>query len=288
MQRAYNKTHDIENFEFSIVEEVNNISLLKDREQYYIDLYDSYHFGYNCCQSAINLNFKDRGKFISLAYTPGEPLFDDLNDPNIARLAFLATYINGDGFLSDSKGHPLCRKDLAPLLKIEAKGVRRLLFAAKKAGYIYEKDNLIYFNRSVFFRGVNENSDRNYMKLYLMGIRSLYNKYSKTLALAIRMIPYMNIEYNILCSNPTERNIKKIKGLKFIDLAKLFNVSIHNTTRLRDQIIGKDIILSGGSEKAFNLLRCKKLSQSAKALFINPCVYYAGTHWKDVEILGCF
>ena len=288
MQRAYNKTHDIENFEFSIVEEVDDISLLKDKEQYYIDLYDSYHFGYNCCQSATNLNFKDKGKFISLVYTLGTPLFDNLNDPNIARLAFLATYINGNGFLSDSKGHPIYRKDLARLLKIESKGVRRLLFAAKKAGYIYEKDKLIYFNRSVFFRGVSEGGEKNYMKLYLMGTRSLYNESPKTLAFAIRMIPYMNIEYNILCSNPTEENIKKIRGLKFIDLAKLFNVSIHNVTRLRDQIIGKKIIMSNGSERAFNLLYCKKIDRSAKVLFINPCVYYAGRHWKEVEILGCF
>lgn len=54
LQRSYNLTKDKSIFKFSIVEEVEDINKLRDREQYYINLYNSYHVGYNCCSKADN------------------------------------------------------------------------------------------------------------------------------------------------------------------------------------------------------------------------------------------
>jgi len=52
LQNSYNK-HGFENFEFSILEECD-IDNLIEREQYYIDMYNSYNEGYNCCPLAGN------------------------------------------------------------------------------------------------------------------------------------------------------------------------------------------------------------------------------------------
>lgn len=52
LQNSYNK-HGVENFEFIILEECD-IDKLIEREQYYIDLYNSYNEGYNCCPTAGN------------------------------------------------------------------------------------------------------------------------------------------------------------------------------------------------------------------------------------------
>ena len=49
LQRSYNKTKDKNIFLFEIVEEVTE-EQLNEREQYYIDLYDSFRNGYNCCE----------------------------------------------------------------------------------------------------------------------------------------------------------------------------------------------------------------------------------------------
>jgi len=50
LQNSYNK-HGIDNFKFEIIEECVKEKLI-EREQYYIDLYDSYKNGYNCCPKA--------------------------------------------------------------------------------------------------------------------------------------------------------------------------------------------------------------------------------------------
>lgn len=49
LQRSYNKSKDKSIFVYELVEEIKDINLLKEREQYYIDLYDTYNSGYNCC-----------------------------------------------------------------------------------------------------------------------------------------------------------------------------------------------------------------------------------------------
>ena len=52
LQNSYNK-HGVENFEFVILEKCD-IDNLIEREQYYIDMYNSYNEGYNCCPIAGN------------------------------------------------------------------------------------------------------------------------------------------------------------------------------------------------------------------------------------------
>ena len=52
LQNSYNK-HGVENFEFSILEECE-IDNLIEREQHYINMYNSYNEGYNCCPIAGN------------------------------------------------------------------------------------------------------------------------------------------------------------------------------------------------------------------------------------------
>lgn len=48
LQHAWSKAKNKDIFLFDVIEVVDDISALKEREQYYIDLYDAYHNGYNC------------------------------------------------------------------------------------------------------------------------------------------------------------------------------------------------------------------------------------------------
>lgn len=48
MQMAYDAVNDIDVFEFSLIENVNNREKLCDREQYWLDYFDAYTNGYNC------------------------------------------------------------------------------------------------------------------------------------------------------------------------------------------------------------------------------------------------
>jgi group I intron endonuclease len=60
LQRSYDKEEDKTIFEFSIIETIDDKDKLADREQYYIDLYNSYYDGYNCTKKAINTQYKKK------------------------------------------------------------------------------------------------------------------------------------------------------------------------------------------------------------------------------------
>ena len=48
LQAAYNYSHNIDDFEFAVIEEVSDSKQLIAREQYWMDYYDAYNTGYNC------------------------------------------------------------------------------------------------------------------------------------------------------------------------------------------------------------------------------------------------
>jgi group I intron endonuclease len=54
LQRSYNRTKDKSVFKFEILEKVRDENKLKEREQYYIDLYNAFNTGYNCCAESDN------------------------------------------------------------------------------------------------------------------------------------------------------------------------------------------------------------------------------------------
>jgi len=55
LQEAFNEYMDLNNFKFEVVELVDNTKLhLLKREQFYIDKYNAFTDGYNCCEYSIN------------------------------------------------------------------------------------------------------------------------------------------------------------------------------------------------------------------------------------------
>lgn len=63
LQNSYNHAKDKNIFEFSVIEEIIDNNKLKEREQYYIDLFNSYHVGYNCCEKTDEFSIKHTLKY---------------------------------------------------------------------------------------------------------------------------------------------------------------------------------------------------------------------------------
>lgn len=79
LQHAWSKAKNKDIFLFDVVEVVDDINILKDREQYYIDLYDAYHNGYNCSLKVDNPRYakKNLDKKKKMAMIPA--LKDEFN-----------------------------------------------------------------------------------------------------------------------------------------------------------------------------------------------------------------
>lgn len=58
LQQCYDELKDKSVLKYEVVELINNILDMPEREQYYYDKYDSYHNGYNCCPYADNPKYQ--------------------------------------------------------------------------------------------------------------------------------------------------------------------------------------------------------------------------------------
>lgn len=58
LQECYNSLDDKSKLKYEVVELVDKVEDMPEREQYYYDVYDSYHNGYNCCPYADNPKYR--------------------------------------------------------------------------------------------------------------------------------------------------------------------------------------------------------------------------------------
>ena len=126
--------------------------------------------------------------------------------------------------------------------------------------------------------------DCNRTRLYIKSIRSLYTQAKisehKLLSYLFQAIPFVNVNYNILCFNPLENDLQKVKPMIMKDFCVIIGYSQDNDRRLKTKLKG---------------LRLQQLPvfsfvDNADGLFcyINPNVYYAGNKWEEVKVLGRF
>lgn len=248
----------------------------------------------------MNTLYEKRGGFIWNIYSGAKLLFPEIKASSLTRLMFLATYLGYDGYLVESKKLPIFRKDLETLLGIKQKECRRFWNNMESAGLMREEDNKIYLNENMFSRGsfskdkiksLSEN-EQYITRIYIKGVRSLYRTATKashaTLSYIFRILPYVNKEYNVCCFNPLEQDKHKIQPMSLGDFADIIGYNRTNISKLYKILFEPRFEVDGKSMSATRYVSTSGFGKETLSMFINPCVYYAGTHWNEVEILGCF
>jgi hypothetical protein len=95
LQNSYNRSKDKSIFHYEVIEEVQDASKLKEREQYWIDYYNSFNNGYNCCAEADNPKYTEKKKrkltkaqLRNLYYDEFMTLYGQYNDCLILEMVF--------------------------------------------------------------------------------------------------------------------------------------------------------------------------------------------------------
>lgn len=248
----------------------------------------------------MNYLYKDYGRFLWSFYNISQSLFPNLKGSYITRLMFLATYINYDGFLSDNKNVPLTKNQIKTLLGVSEREFHYFYKCLLEEHIIIEHNDKCYINKDIFQRGelspvdlaVLAKDEKYVTRIYIKAVRSLYNKATikshKTLSYLFQVIPYVNRDYNIVCSNPLETNKDKINKLTLGEFADLINYDRSHISRLCNQLFDPTFEVNGKELSAMRYVVDKSLAKNTYSMFINPRVYYAGSKWSEVEILGKF
>ena len=208
--------------------------------------------------------------------------FDEMENQYLFRFIYLCTYMNYDNFLSN--GNRLLREDdlfdILLLGKTECYKTKKI-FVDK--GLIIINDNkTILVNKNLCKKGkINKTKSIEVVRMFNNAIQELYKKSRpkehKRLALLIKLLPMINLRFNIVCKNPCEESIENVQPYTMAELCETLGYDKTHQSRLKRDLFKltiNDELVIGIFEKG-----------NGKAIYVNPLLYYKGTKLEDVNSL---
>lgn len=226
-------------------------------------------------------------------FVPISEQFSNIAPETVTRLIYLNTFIGYDNRLMLTERTPMKRKDLEGVLSLSKSTVWRF-WQEVCPTYIKEQDNgLMFSNNIIFKRGKIKHTKEyiRYQKFYIKGIRRLYKTTERNnhrqLGYLFKLLPFINIEYNLLCYNPLETDIEKLELISIADFCKMIGYDIAHLSKLL--YIYRNILFDiDGRRERFCAITYDGVNKSNAKICINPHILYSGSDYNKVEILGAF
>lgn len=229
---------------------------------------------------------KDNGGFIFAFFkqlTTIKERFPSLSKQDTARLMYIGTMIAWEsGRLQSANGRKhYVKKDLEKLVDMSTKRFNEFYRKLVNEKIIEETETgELFMNPTVFYRGDLKKhdydiSDLEYTRLFRKTVRELYAEFKgrrlAQLAVIYSVLPFLNLNYNVVCHNPDESSDELVKPMVLGELTKLLGYS--NTTTLRQtlnriKIDGKPVF--GFFENSHD--------RRTERIIVNPRVVFAGNN----------
>ena len=184
------------------------------------------------------------------------------------------------------------KSDLEKMLRLSRSTVYSFLAEVWDKYLFADESGNLYMSKD-FVRGTirGHTDDGAYQKFYIDALRELYTQTSskrhRYLGKIFALLPYINIEYNILCWNQYETDINKIEKIDLGELAVLINYDKSQCARLRMIYDQMTFPWKGNNQKFCSFVASGRELNSFQ-IFVNPHIVYSGSAWRRVEMLGAF
>lgn len=234
---------------------------------------------------------EELGHFYFYFYTKMNDL-EDLSNQYKVRYIMLATYLEyGSNKLvgkESGKGNinlKLTKKDLKIILTLSDSEFLKTIKALEEYNLVYELDGGYYLNNDYCIKGENINKKDDYTRVFINTFRNLYwntkSMYHKQLYTFFLLIPYINIQSNIICKNVDEESIKQIIPINTSNMAEVLGVAQKHSSRLYNDLrrfkINEEYVIG-----KFDI-------GGVQSMIINPKVYYSGDNIDRLQyIIGLF
>lgn len=226
-------------------------------------------------------------------FVRSDTCFSEISAAIVTKLIYLSTFVRyADNALMLSQRTHIKRKDLASILRISERSSYDF-WKQVSPTYITENANRnLILNTEIFKRGsLKRKAYTPYQQFYDKGVRKLYEatngSYHKQLGYIFQLLPYINIEYNLVCYNQFETDIDKIKLMSILDFCKLINYDVTHIDRLLKVYNTVRFDVNGRQERFCTMIYNGIDKRSAK-ICVNPAVFYTGTNYGRVEVTKLF
>lgn len=203
------------------------------------------------------------------------------------RFIYLCTYMNYDNKLvlgnQIGDGKLATESDLTEILRLSQRETINTKNALIKANLItIEEDKTISINKKYAIKGkISKRALKGSVRIMENGLKTLYESVSakehKKVDVFIKLLPYVNYDYNILCSNPSENNINKIKPLTIKEVCEIVCYDVNNQSKFKRDLLKLTI----DNKKVVAITQIG----DEHAISINPMIYYKGNKIEALKYL---
>ena len=225
---------------------------------------------------------EELGSFYFLFYS----LIDNGIEPQyIFRFIYLCCYMDYKNRLlfgsAKEENRFMTEQDMEEVLKLgkrEYQKTKKSLIEHKLIKI--NKDNTVSINKKHCIKGdIPKQKKNDKVRMFEKGIKEIYENSNprehKKLNILIQILPYINMQYNIICKNPYVENREEIKPITLTELTEL--VGYKNTFRLKKdlfklRVAGQQVVMIVETDEG-------------KFITINPKAYYKGTRVEGMKWL---
>lgn len=202
------------------------------------------------------------------------------------RLLYLATFVTYDGgyLKDDSTNEILTKVDIQNKLKLGKSEFYNTINALLESGVLIEDKQYYRINTDYVIMGT-VGKKKHYTRIFIDSIREVYEKSHvrnhKSLYFLFVLLPYINLQHNIFCSNPDEEEIVDVKPLYIRDMCDIVGYDKTSSNKLWNMLL--NLRING------QYVICKTIRKELEVICINPRLYYKGTRIKDLQfVVGIF
>lgn len=206
------------------------------------------------------------------------------------RFIYLCTYMDYDNklrFGCNFRGKErafMIEKDLQEVLCLSEREMRNTKKFLFDLGVLkVDSEGVLFMDKMYSKKGeITESFNRESTRVFDGAIRKLYEESKaiehKKLGLFIKLIPYINFKFNILCSNPKEEVEKLIKPMNMKEVCEIVGYNKTQSSRLKKDLF--NIKVNG--KYAIGLFE----TGAGTSLVINPSIFYAGNNLEELQWLN--
>ena len=169
-------------------------------------------------QSSAWLDKKENARFC-LPISLSKPIGDSLSNIALGRLVYLTAFAGADGAVTWFDGMPCDRKKLLWLINVKSESSgKKTLIRLTSVGAVEKARTEYYVNFSFFGQG----GQLFPVLAYKHNVKCCDSpKKQEDLGGVVRLLPWMNVEWNVLCRNPEERDVTKIFPLRLSEICEI-------------------------------------------------------------------
>lgn len=205
------------------------------------------------------------------------------------RFLYLCTYMDYDNKLRfgarfrEKERAFMNEKDLQEVLGLSERETRNTKNFLFDLGVLnIDSEGVLFVNKMYSKKGtITESFNRESTRVFDNTIRKLYEESKaiehKKLGLFIKLIPYINYKFNILCFNPKEEVEELVKPMDMKDLCEIVGYTQKNSARLKRELF--EIKVNG----KFTIGTFE--TGAGSSIVINPNIFYAGNRLEELKWL---